>query len=228
MTDWQRVIVESPYAGDILRNIAYARLACWWCLKNGMAPFASHLLYTQMLDDSIEGERELGMGAGMAWRHGAQLTIAFIDFGISSGMKAGMSHARKHEQDVREITLRLEMGDGKFADAMQFFEREVRRLSIDAPRLPKFGESVVARALRPVLDEHSTEREQFEHGQSLARRAAQAFTKSALVNEPRCADCGSTEIDDSEVGPGVYMVHHEDCVQLQAAQADHEPQIGGA
>lgn len=206
---WQRVIVESPYAGDILRNIAYARLACWWCLKNGMAPFASHLLYTQMLDDSIAGERKLGMGAGMAWRHGAQLTIAFIDFGISSGMKAGMSHARKHDQDVREIALKIEMGEGKFTDAMIFFEREVRRLSTDAPRFEAVGVSVVARALRP-LDEHSTEREQYEH------------------NAPRCADCGSTKVDDSIPGPSIYMVHHDDCVQLQAMQADHDPQIGGA
>lgn len=39
------VIVESPYAGDVERNTAYARAAVRDCLMRGEAPFASHLLY---------------------------------------------------------------------------------------------------------------------------------------------------------------------------------------
>lgn len=48
-----RVVVESPFAGDIQKNIEYARKCMADCLKRGEAPFASHLLYTQdgILDD---------------------------------------------------------------------------------------------------------------------------------------------------------------------------------
>lgn len=41
----RRVIVESPYAGDVIRNVEYARAAMRDCLQRGEAPFASHLLY---------------------------------------------------------------------------------------------------------------------------------------------------------------------------------------
>lgn len=41
------VIVESPYAGDIEANVAYARRCLRDSLARGEAPIASHLLYTQ-------------------------------------------------------------------------------------------------------------------------------------------------------------------------------------
>ena len=41
---YRRVIVESPYAGDIETNVAYARAALRDCLSRGEAPIASHLL----------------------------------------------------------------------------------------------------------------------------------------------------------------------------------------
>jgi hypothetical protein len=39
--------------GDLRRNIRYAQLCVLDCLQRGEAPFASHLLYTQVLDDGI-------------------------------------------------------------------------------------------------------------------------------------------------------------------------------
>ena len=50
------VIVESPYAGDIEANVAYARACLGDCLSRGEAPFACHLLYTQpgvLRDESL-------------------------------------------------------------------------------------------------------------------------------------------------------------------------------
>jgi hypothetical protein len=47
------VIIESPYAGDPDGNLAYARAALADSLARGEAPFASHLLYPQVLDDMI-------------------------------------------------------------------------------------------------------------------------------------------------------------------------------
>ena len=49
------VILESPFAGDVKRNTAYARAALRDSLLRGEAPIASHLLYTQdgVLDDAL-------------------------------------------------------------------------------------------------------------------------------------------------------------------------------
>ena len=48
-----KVILESPYAGDVERNIEYAKLCMKHSLTMGEAPLLSHLLYTQVLDDTI-------------------------------------------------------------------------------------------------------------------------------------------------------------------------------
>ena len=50
-----KVQLESPFGAptreNIITNVAYALLAMRDSLGRGEAPFASHLLYTQMLDD---------------------------------------------------------------------------------------------------------------------------------------------------------------------------------
>jgi hypothetical protein len=86
----RRVIVESPYAGDIERNVRYARAAVADCIKRGEAPIASHLLFTQpgVLDDSKPEERKLGIEAGYAWWSAAQAIIFYEDLGWSNGMLA--------------------------------------------------------------------------------------------------------------------------------------------
>lgn len=94
------VIVESPFAGDNLkdraRNRAYARACLLDSLHRGEAPFASHLLYTQpgVLDDDFPPDRDLGILAGLAWADKADLTAVYTDLGISRGMNMGLNHAR--------------------------------------------------------------------------------------------------------------------------------------
>ncbi|UFW79980.1 DUF7768 domain-containing protein [Rhizobium sp. SU303] len=89
------VIIESPYAGDIEANTAYARAAMWDCLERGEAPFASHLLYTQVgvLDDSDPIQRQRGIEAGLLWGKFAEATIVYTDRGISAGMHQGIDRA---------------------------------------------------------------------------------------------------------------------------------------
>ena len=86
----RRVIVESPYAGDIDRNLAYVRAAMKDCLLRGEAPFASHALYTQpgVLDDTKAPQRALGLAAGFSWRDTADTTVFYTDLGYSPGMLA--------------------------------------------------------------------------------------------------------------------------------------------
>lgn len=99
------VILESPYAGDVARNITYARAAVRDCLLRGEAPIASHLLYTQegVLDDNIPEQRELGIAAGLAWRNVAEVAVFYVDHGWSKGMEAALL---THDADHRDIELR--------------------------------------------------------------------------------------------------------------------------
>lgn len=89
------VIIESPYAGDIERNVEYARACVRHSLLVGEAPIASHLLYTQpgILRDLIPDERKLGIEAGLAWRAVAHASIVYTDLGISPGMQHAMNTA---------------------------------------------------------------------------------------------------------------------------------------
>ena len=93
----KRVILESPYAGDIIRNTNYARACLRDCLLRGEAPIVSHLLYTQpgVLDDQVQEERKLGIDAGLAWGKVAEATVVYTDYGISDGMRYGIEKAKK-------------------------------------------------------------------------------------------------------------------------------------
>jgi len=101
------VIVESPYAGDILSNERYARAAMADCLQRGEAPYASHLLYTQagVLNDLDPAERRLGMEAGFAWGDKADKTVVYTDLGMSSGMVAGVERALAAGRPVERRTV---------------------------------------------------------------------------------------------------------------------------
>jgi hypothetical protein len=91
----RRVIIESPYAGDVDRNLRYLRACMRDCLQRGEAPYASHGLYTQpgVLDDNEPDERRLGIDAGFAWWMAADAIVIYADLGISPGMKAAINRA---------------------------------------------------------------------------------------------------------------------------------------
>lgn len=113
----RRVIIESPFAGrgdtpearaaDAAENLRYLRAAMRDCLLRGEAPFASHALYTQpgVLDDGNPEERALGMTAGFEWRDVADVTVVYVDRGITPGMEAGIRHADLSGQTVEHRSL---------------------------------------------------------------------------------------------------------------------------
>lgn len=104
------VIIESPLAGDVEANMAYARACLLDSLRRGEAPIASHLLHTQVLDDLKPDERLLGIEAGLAWYRVADRCIVYGDRGISAGMRAGIGHAALN--GVRVETRFIEKGQG--------------------------------------------------------------------------------------------------------------------
>jgi len=63
-------------------------------LSRGEAPFASHLLYTQVLDDSIPDERQTGIQCNLDIMLHASLVAVYIDHGLSPGMMVAIAHAR--------------------------------------------------------------------------------------------------------------------------------------
>ena len=83
----KKVIIESPYAGEVVKNTSYARSCLYDSLRRGEAPLASHLLYTQVLDDKLSEERSLGINAGLEWAKVADLHVFYIDLGMSRGME---------------------------------------------------------------------------------------------------------------------------------------------
>ena len=101
------VIVESPFAGDIERNLRYLRAALHDCLMRGEAPYASHAIYTQpgVLNDSDYNERELGIRAGLFWGDKADATVVYNDIGQSAGMNYGIEAARRSARPVEYRTL---------------------------------------------------------------------------------------------------------------------------
>ena len=92
----RRVILESPFAGNIVLNVAYAKLCIRDMLLRGEAPIASHLLFTQpgLLDDTKPEQRKLGIEAGHIWIEVADEVCVYGDLGISKGMELGIARAR--------------------------------------------------------------------------------------------------------------------------------------
>ena len=102
-----RVILENPFAGNLKRNIKYARLCVRDSLLRGESPIASHLLYTQkgILNDEIPEERELGINAGLAWKNVADKHVFYVDYGMSSGMEYGMKFATENNIPIEKRTI---------------------------------------------------------------------------------------------------------------------------
>lgn len=103
----KKVIIESPFAGDIETHIAYARRAMRDSLLRNEAPLASHLLYTQpdVLNDHEPEERIRGIEAGLSWGQLATATIVYSDYGISAGMKYGIERAQQENRPIEYRTI---------------------------------------------------------------------------------------------------------------------------
>lgn len=99
------VILESPFAGDMVANRAYAIRCLRDSLQRGEAPFASHVLYTEALDDTLPEERTAGIEAGLAIGKYASKTVVYTDRGISSGMLYGINRAHAEGRPVEYRTL---------------------------------------------------------------------------------------------------------------------------
>lgn len=112
----RRVIIESPFRGETsyqqTRNRRYAQECMRDSMLRGEAPFLSHLLYTQVLNEEIPEERELGINVGLFWGEIADATIVYTDNGITAGMIKGIDHAKACGRPVEYRTIAdIRVGD---------------------------------------------------------------------------------------------------------------------
>ena len=93
----RRVQILSPFRGNTpaerRRNVAYAQAALLDCLERDEAPFAPHLLYPAVLDESAPEQRAMGINAGLAWLAAAEVVVVYHDLGYSEGMNAELRAA---------------------------------------------------------------------------------------------------------------------------------------
>lgn len=86
------ILVETPFAGDILRNV---RFAAWCCRAvyevEDETPIASHLMAPWYLNDNSPGERKAGIEM-FRWAE-IREQLFFCDLGWSKGMIAAYEEA---------------------------------------------------------------------------------------------------------------------------------------
>lgn len=105
-TGFLRTIIESPYAGNVEKNLTFLRACMRDCLLKGEAPYASHGLYTQpgVLDDDVPEERIHGIHAGLSWADAAQKIVAYTNLGISRGMEYALT---RHKENGKLVEMRV-------------------------------------------------------------------------------------------------------------------------
>ena len=102
------VYVCSPYSGDVRRNVKNARKYSRFALENMTIPIATHLLFTQFMDDNNSDERYL-----------ACHTINYVLIGkcnemwvfgtiISHGMAREIALAKRRKMKIRYFTEEME------------------------------------------------------------------------------------------------------------------------
>jgi hypothetical protein len=90
------VIVESPYRATPYYTQEQHKLYLLHCLadcyRRGEAPFASHHLAPEVLNDDDDYERAVGIRTGTAWGKYADLVAVYSDLGVGPGMKAAIEY----------------------------------------------------------------------------------------------------------------------------------------
>lgn len=107
------IFVASPYAGDVEKNIEYAKEACRYVLNEGNAFFCPHLLYPQILDDDNLEERKLGINMGKEFLDKCDELWVFGNR-ISSGIFEEIEFARSKGIPIKRI-MELDMQTNELA-----------------------------------------------------------------------------------------------------------------
>lgn len=102
MSENKLVYICSPYAGDIEKNVEFAKAACMYAMRQNCTPMAVHLLYPQLLDDSEPVQRQAGIRMGLRVLEAAD-ELWLCGNRISEGMCAEIAAAKRLGIPVKEI-----------------------------------------------------------------------------------------------------------------------------
>jgi len=129
------VLILSPYRGKIAyaldsdtesmrlfliesktrENVSYALECAKDSTARGEAPFASHLLYPQFLDDNDREQRRIGFECERAWidavTRDSLLVAVYMDKGLSEGMQETLEYCINNR--VRVEFRKLNKGESK-------------------------------------------------------------------------------------------------------------------
>lgn len=141
-----RVVIESRYAAatrrGVGRNVKLAKNACRYAALRGFNPCASHLFYTQFLDDYEPSERALGIELGLqaSWTCDEAWVIRRDGEGLSAGQKIALERHSKEARRIRFFTTN-DNGETLYAcrydyDGTPMDESLPRCTSCDRPALP--------------------------------------------------------------------------------------------
>lgn len=97
------VFICSPYAGDVKRNTRNAKRYLKYAVDKGAVPFAPHLLYPLVLDETNPSQRRLGLSFGLVWLSMCDELWVFGGY-ISSGMRSEIESAKTHRIPIRYFT----------------------------------------------------------------------------------------------------------------------------
>lgn len=111
----RRVYICSRFRSDstegIVHNVQVAKKYCRMVMDRGDLPIATHLYFTQFLDDRDFMQRNLGMSAGLLLLRHADVVLAIIEDGeISVGMDKEMREAANLGIPIEKIYIGRQPG----------------------------------------------------------------------------------------------------------------------
>ncbi|HCC60019.1 MAG: DUF4406 domain-containing protein [Candidatus Staskawiczbacteria bacterium RIFOXYC1_FULL_37_43] len=98
--DRKKIYICSPLSGNIEENIEKAKEHCRDVSLKGFLPIASHIYFTQFLDDNNSEERDIGMEMGLELLKLCDEVWVFGDK-ISEGMKKEIQFAKKLNIEIK-------------------------------------------------------------------------------------------------------------------------------
>lgn len=130
--------ISSPYRGDTEKeeteHVAYAISLLEYVLASGrIAPIVPHLYFPQVLDDSLQNDREIALKCAQHLLKGCNMMICGARYGISEGMHKEIEIALEMNIPIIWIDAKPSMLIGiidahEDADDVRKMKREVDRI----------------------------------------------------------------------------------------------------
>lgn len=94
----RKLFICSPFGGK-QENVERAKELCRKAIDKGWAPFAPHLIYPQILDESKPDDRIRGIECGLEYLKGCY-ALLLADGPVSPGMQIELSVAEQYNVKI--------------------------------------------------------------------------------------------------------------------------------